>query len=83
MQLALELVEPADVVGALGAEHRRLQLVDVLLDRAGDVDEGVDDVVGDGVEDRGGPRHSRSRCSSSRCRSSVSPLCSPCRTVIT
>ena len=35
------------------AEHRRLELVDVLLHRAGHLDEGVDDEVRDGVEDRG------------------------------
>src|SRR4051794_10283383 len=53
-QLPLELVDAAHVVGALGAEHRRLQLLDVLLDRGGDVGEGVDDEVGDGVQDGGG-----------------------------
>jgi hypothetical protein len=53
MELPLELVEPADVVGALGAEHRGLELVDVLGHRARHVDEVVDDVVGDGIEDGG------------------------------
>ena len=50
--LALEVVDPARVVGARGRKNALLDLLDVLLDLEGDVAVVVDDAVDDGVDDR-------------------------------
>ena len=51
--LALEHVDAGRVVGALVGEDRRLDLVDVGLELVGDLLVAVDDLVADGVHDRG------------------------------
>ena len=57
--LTLELVDPAGVDAARGCpsrrgEHLGLDLVDVVLHGVGDREVAVDDMVGDGVQHRGG-----------------------------
>lgn len=81
-QLALELVDPAGVVGALGGEHRGLQLLHVPLEGVGHLQVLVDHGVGHGVQDRAGPSASNSGAASRSRRTPVSDRALPCRTTI-